>query len=132
MQLKDAKIGDKVLIFVYKNSKSLIQISHEDMSGCYTVPATIVDQNCGGTKLGWKISDDYPISLNLVVPYHLLDTIDIVQEYGSHCYCLPINVNYNDSINNFYKIEKPCKQCKRNNDLNINKCWWCCVDNPTI
>lgn len=27
--------------------------------------------------------------------------------------------------------ELPCKVCSKMNDCGINKCWWCCCDNPT-
>jgi len=28
--------------------------------------------------------------------------------------------------------ELPCKACDRINDIGVKKCWWCCVDNPTV
>ncbi len=28
-------------------------------------------------------------------------------------------------------VEKPCKQCSRNNTIGDRKCWWCECPNPT-
>jgi hypothetical protein len=128
MMFVDAKIGDRIL--VYLNSHGNLSIGQSGEST--QIPATVLDQTGGGTTLGWKKGEAVPRETSLFFDIPLWehwkqDGFVQVYHYGSHCYCTPL-----DTITiNAGPTEKPCKQCGRKNDLGVSKCWMCETVNPT-
>lgn len=110
-------------------------VSVKAQAGTILIPATVLEQTAGGTKIAFQkgATIPKPPQANAVKPvdpqWARMGFIEI-HEYGNHCFCeanaIPSQTNVAKTRN-----EKPCKNCKRPNDVGVGACWWCELDNPT-
>ena len=129
MSLKDAQVGDRILIPLNSNGSLTFSFDTSKMS----IPATVVAQSPGATILAWKAGEQVPVDMYHSFGTHLCadwaeQGFVIAYRYGNHCPCQPIDF----LMCSAGPAEKPCKQCGRNNDIGVSKCWMCEVSSPHV
>lgn len=131
MHLSDATTGQRVLVYYSPKSKAIV-VGPGFGSDVITIPTTVlVEYDHTGVVLGWKIDEvrpetflamcNVPISMDWLIQGFVQ-----AHKYGSYCECLSM-----DQVAATSPKEKPCKQCGRNNDVGVSKCWLCEAANPT-
>lgn len=137
MHLSDATKGQRILVY-YSPRLKAIMVGPDCRAVIpgeliITIPATVLRENnasFAGVVLGWKSDEVRPQPITSawepVPPEWIPQDFVAAQRYGSHCECLP-----SDQVAATSPKEKPCKQCGRNNDVGVSKCWLCEAANPT-
>jgi hypothetical protein len=90
MYLRDAKVGDRVVIYVHKSVGSIIMLANKTEIST-EIAATILSQSSISTTLGWKGGEEHPNSSPytdvMLTNIWKMDGFILAQVYGSHCKC---------------------------------------------
>src|SRR5665213_3612619 len=129
--LKDTIEGQAILIWV--NSENRVTVNNTrpgvlGYNGVKMIPATVLSVSISSVSLGWKDGE--------LTPADSMFTASIAQAWKDKG--IIVSLNYSSKVE--YKdnggkdgmcVDQPCKICKRKNDVGINSCWWCGIDQPT-
>ena len=99
---------------------------------------TVLRQNVanGITTVGWKSNEITP-KLNIAArpPTLTQDEVNkgfiLAHEYYSHCEIEKVSSETQATTLKAQLAEKPCRQCRRMNDIGVKKCYLCECPNPT-
>lgn len=113
MRLKDAKVGDRILIYVLMRPFKCQLLFDKDASN-NKIPATVISQDYG-TTLAWKDDEQRPDSqggFDTEVPDDwTAKGFNFAQQYNSACFCEPlveIQLHSQDGAKKNYGNECPC------------------------
>lgn len=126
-RLADAKPGDQIIVYI--NPMGELDFSCQTHSR--KIPATVLYQlDTRATVLAWKDGEIFIKERDYNCHYQL-SSIDLNQgfvvakQYNNRVHCELIT-GQKATVS-----ESSCRNCTKQNDLNVAKCWWCECPNPT-
>jgi hypothetical protein len=128
MLLKDTVSGQIVNIFVCSNNMARMTKEEAMKDGGYPIATHIIEVSDDTVFCGWKENEKLPSNFH----QELRDEWEKVGYVTAIAYNPKVECELigNHSSGIASRLERPCKTCKRNNDIGVSKCWCCEIYNP--